>query len=290
MGERGERRGYRVERGLVYAAPGGKRLRMTLYLPDGRHRGPRPGIVAMHGGAWIVGTRRQQAWYFRQFARQGIAVMTIEYRKMPKYSFPNCLHDSKAAVRWLRTHGPEWGVDPDRIAAFGASSGGHLAGLLATTRPEDGLEGTENLGCSSAVKCAVALYGSVDLTNFRDMDATGPMKRMGKRFLRKFVGPDERWEGHDAYEAASPGTYATPDSAPVLLVHGDKDAIVPVAQSRTFAETLRNNDVEVHLVEVPGRPHGFDFVYWGERRRILGEMLSFLDTKIGPYREESKNG
>ena len=96
-----------------------------------------PGVVLIHGGAWLFGTRYQLHWYGSRLARAGYVAASINYRMLPMYPFPYCIHDCKAAVRWLRLHADEYGIDPERIAAFGNSAGGHLAGLLATTRPRD---------------------------------------------------------------------------------------------------------------------------------------------------------
>jgi len=158
---------FRTERGIVFAEPDGRRLKATLYCPADHQFGdseavkagrkPLPGMVLIHGGGWIIGSRHQQAWYCRAFAKAGYVVMTIEYRMMPKYCFPECVYDCKAAVRWMRLRADWLGVDPSRIVAFGASAGGHLAAFLATTGPEDGFEGTENPGPSTEVSAVISL-------------------------------------------------------------------------------------------------------------------------------------
>lgn len=116
-----------------------------MYVPDDDSTALRPGIVLIHGGGWMLGTRYQQSWYCRNFARNGYVVMTIDYRLMPKCAFPDCLHDCKAAVRWLRLNAERYRIDPNHIITFGASAGGHLAALLATTEPGDGLEGGKRI-------------------------------------------------------------------------------------------------------------------------------------------------
>ncbi|NLT60001.1 MAG: alpha/beta hydrolase, partial [Candidatus Hydrogenedentes bacterium] len=156
-------RDLRVDRRIPYARPQGRTLRLDVYQARMRPATPLPAIVAIHGGAWLHGPRAQQWWYLREFARRGYVVFTVDYRKLPRHRFPACLHDVKSAVRWMRLHADEYGVDPDRIYAFGASAGGHLSAFLATSVPEDGFEGSENPDASSAVNAAISLYGAVDL-------------------------------------------------------------------------------------------------------------------------------
>ncbi|MBN2308964.1 MAG: alpha/beta hydrolase [Candidatus Hydrogenedentes bacterium] len=277
--------GFRTERGLVFAEPDGRRLKMTLYIPRDDADAPdtlRPGMVLIHGGGWAIGTRYQQAWYCRQFARSGYVVMTIDYRMMPKYPFPNCLHDCKAAVRWLRLNAEQWRVDPQRIVTFGASAGGHLAAFLATTGPEHGFEGDQNPGASSAVSAAVSLYGAVDLTQYRDKKRDGLFARRGRRFLRAFVGEDDPNTVMDAFETASPISYVSPASCPMLFVHGTSDMVVPFSMSERFHERLKEQGVPTRLIPAPGRNHGFDYVHMRQRRALFQEMLAFLEEHDRP--------
>ncbi len=278
---------FRTERGFTYAAPGGKKLKATLYLPEEEPASPVPGLVQMHGGGWVTGTRYQQAWYCRNFARNGIAVMTIDYRMLPRYAFPHCVHDAKAAVRWLRHNASAYGVDPERIAAFGASAGGHLAGFLATTGPEHGFEGEENPGMSSAVYAAISLYGVVDLTKYRDRKPGSPFSGIGRGLIRKFIGQDQPGAEHDAFEVASPITYASPQTCPVMLVHGTSDSLVHFEQSQAFHDRLSELDVPTRLISIDGQ-HGFDFVHHGERQTVFDEMLAFLADPAGARPPEAR--
>ncbi|MCC6695500.1 MAG: alpha/beta hydrolase [Candidatus Hydrogenedentes bacterium] len=275
---------FTTRRGIVYAHAEGRPLRMTLYIPDPDDRPQRPGMVLIHGGAWLLGTRYQQAWYCRQFARAGFVVMTIDYRLMPSHAFPKCLHDSKAAVRWLRLHAGELRVDPERIVTFGASAGGHLAAFLAVTGPEDGLEGPENPGARSDVLAAISLYGAVDLTCYRDMPTHGPLNDVTRRFLDEFSGREGFAPEKHAWEAASPITYARREAKPIFFVHGRSDRIVHFEQTERFHRRLQELGVPTGLVALPNRGHGFDYIFTRQRREVFGQMLSFLGTHV-PERE-----
>jgi len=270
---------YTVDRSIVYARPNGKTCRMTLHLPAGDTGARRPGVLLIHGGAWLFGTRHQLGWYGRHFARQGYVAASINYRMMPKYPFPSCLHDCKAAVRWMRLHADEYGLDPERIAVLGNSAGGHLSAMLATTAPEDGLEGADNPGASSRVQAAIVLYGVADLSYYRSPKGYVRFAGITPKFMERFVGTPQG-EGHDPYDAASPATYAGRRTCPTLFVHGTKDNWVPYAQSVAFCQRLRRLGVPTRLIAVR-HGHAFDLFHLNARRHLFDEIVRFLDEHLG---------
>ncbi len=279
--------GFKTIRDIVYAQPDGRDLLATLYMPedepvDGRLR---PGMVLVHGGGWMFGTRYQQAYYCRNFARQGYVVMTIQYRMMPRHPFPDCVHDAKAAVRWLRSNAGAYQVDPERIVAFGASAGGHIASFLAATTPEHGFEGTENLGPSSHVNAVISLYGAVDLTQYED-DSGGIATRISKAYIRDFaMRKAESLDGHHPLAHASPITYANKHTAPMLFVHGTKDRLVHFEKSLHFYAKLVSYGVPADLITVRGKDHGFDYLFWTKREQVFQKMTRFLELHNQPARE-----
>jgi len=272
--------GIVIEGGIPFAEPEGETLRLTLYLPADGGNEPRPAVLLVHGGGWRFGSRAGAAWYGQRLAENGYVAAAADYRLMPKYTFPSCLHDVKAAVRWLRAHSAEHGIDPQRIGTLGDSAGGHLAALLATTRPEDGFEGDQNLGPSSAVEAAIILYGVLDMTYYRDLPRDRPLSGLGEDYFRRFVG-ESGPDGLDAYEAASPVTYVGADTAPVMLIHGEDDRLAPCDQARTFAERSRGAGVPTRLITLPDRGHAFDRFYLEDRERVFDEMLGFLAEHLG---------
>jgi len=278
-------RDLHIERGHVFAEPTGERLKLDVYEKPQPEKTLRPGIIVIHGGGWVIGPRTQQAWYCRQFARNGYVVMTVDYRMMPKYPFPNCLHDCKAAVRWMRLHADEYGIDPNRIVAFGASAGGHLAAFLAATNPDDGFEGTENPGPATDIRAAISLYGAVDLTKYYDARKSSWFRKRAGKFMCKFVGDATAKEGQDPFEAASPINYAKPGMSPVHLTHGTRDYFVSYRQSRDFYLRLQELGVPTRLLTYPNRNHGFDYIHWKERREIFADMLAFLEEHAGQSSE-----
>lgn len=250
---------------------------MRLYLPAGEYKQPRPAVLLIHGGAWIAGSRGQLDWYGKRLAREGYVAASINYRLMPKYGFPECLYDAKAAVRWLRLNADAYNIDRDRIGVFGNSAGGHLAALLATTANGD-LEGPDNPGPSTEVQAAVIMYGVLDLNYYRKPKGYIRLFGFTTRFVKAFVANAPSGK-HDSYDAASPVTYADSDVCPMLLVHGKKDRQVPYAQSVSFSEQLKRLGVEARLITVK-YGHAFDFFHWKTRKRVFGDILTFLDGHL----------
>ena len=237
--------GVRVRTGVPYAAlPGARPLELDLYLPAG----PAPLVVFLHGGGWRLGSRHaagpQYAGSapFEHLAQAGIGVASIDYRLSGEAVWPAQLHDAKAAVRWLRSRADELGVDPDRIAAWGESAGGHLAALLGLTGPElDGDVGVT--GVPSTVCAVVGWYPPTELATVAD--PADPDSREAQ-LLGTPPAADPRLAAQ-----ASPVTYAGPAAPPFLLLHGDADRLVPHDQSARLAQLLP----DVEFDTLPGADH-----------------------------------
>src|SRR5579871_1270009 len=127
---------------LTYASPGGQPLVLDLYEPSAA-RNPLPVIVFLHGGGWSGGTRTTGPDFARFFARDGFAMVSIEYRLTPAITFPSNVEDVKTAIRWLRAHAAEHRLDPNRIGLWGTSAGATL-GSIAALSPPDLFEGDGN--------------------------------------------------------------------------------------------------------------------------------------------------
>ena len=154
---------------VTYAGEGASTLSMDLYVP--RCTAAPPIAVYFHGGGWARGTRADLAQErLMPLARHGVAVASVSYRLVDVARWPAQLHDAKGAVRWLRAHASEYGIDGTRIGAWGASAGGHLAALLGLTAGLSELEGDVggNLDRDSSVRCVVAWFPPTDLIALTD--------------------------------------------------------------------------------------------------------------------------
>ncbi|WP_165071233.1 alpha/beta hydrolase [Paludisphaera rhizosphaerae] len=252
------------EKDVAYREVDGETLKLDIARPkDGD--GPFPCVVFIHGGGWRAGDKRDFRGGIFGMAGQGAVGVSVQYRFAPKHPFPAQVDDVKAAVRYIREHAKELKVDPDRIAALGGSAGAYLALMLATTGDEDPKDGT-----SSAVKAAVSLAGPVDLT------ITYPI---ASRFmLDDFMGKDHK-DDHAAKEKASPLHHLNAGDAPVLLIHGTKDELVPYEQIPPFAEACKKAGVEAEVLTIEGGGHG-----GGDAealKRAIVKSVSFLRKHLG---------
>jgi acetyl esterase/lipase len=241
----------KVERDIEYAQAGAQSLRLDIYSPK-KTVGKLPVVVWIHGGAWNSGSKDFCPIGF--MAAQNLAIVSIDYRLDTVAPFPAQLYDCKAAIRWLRANAEKYDLDANHIGIFGASAGGHLALLLATTADNPKMEGGVggNLNFSSRVQCVCAFYPPTELNRLVSdpktrADANGDVAKL----IGGAVG-----ENVDKALAASPLTYVDKNCAPVFLMHGGADALVPPDQSRIFYDALLNAGVEAQLEIIPGKGHG----------------------------------
>jgi acetyl esterase/lipase len=244
--------GVRVLAGVPYAAvPGVRPLELDLYLPPAD--GPAPVVVFLHGGGWRVGSRHSAGPAYRgadptpfeQLAQAGIAVASADYRLSGEALWPAQLHDAKAAVRWLRHRADELGIDPDRIASWGESAGGHLAELLGLTPDDPALEGEVGVtGPSSRVTAVAAWYAPSDVAAVATDLGTDPADASTREALLLGAAPSTVPE---LAAQASPISHVSPTAPPFLLLHGRADRLIPCPQSERLAERLP--DVELHTYD-----------------------------------------
>lgn len=262
----------RLEAGLVYSHAGGQELQLDVIRPADTTPVRRPAVVYFHGGGWQAGKRQDAHRMLRFLAAQGFVGVTVSYRFAPAFPWPAQVHDAKTAVRYVRSHANEWGIDPARIAAAGDSAGGYLALMLGVTQPADGLEGGgEWSEVSSRVQAVVSYYSAADFTvrlapaqpataeetkRQAELEALfqAYYKKSGRQVLADWSGTDN--PDDPVWRRLSPVTYIDAGDAPVLILHGDADVVVPVAQARLLDRALGAVGVPHELVVVPGGDHG----------------------------------
>jgi acetyl esterase/lipase len=248
-----------IEDDITYGKAGDTELKLDLSRPQGA--GPYPAIVFIHGGGWSGGSRQAYRGQIQEAARRGYVAVTISYRLM-KYDeakkettaadpiFPAQIHDAKAAIRWVRANARKYGIDPERIGVTGGSAGGHLSLLVGLTDPASGLEGDSgNPGQSSRVQAVVNVFGPTDMAYCFEKSSVAWIFRL-------FMGGTPA-EAGERYQAASPITYVSKDDPPVLTLHGDQDALVPVEQARVLDEKMKAAGASHTLIVFTGQGHGF---------------------------------
>jgi acetyl esterase/lipase len=236
--------GARTLLNIAYVPNGGERQMLDLYLPaTGTNL---PLIVWIHGGGWTGGSKEKPPGL--RFLRHGFALASINYRLSQDALFPAQLIDCKAAIRWLRAHATENGINPNRIGVWGASAGGHLVALLGTTGDTKEFDTGENSGVSSRVQAVCDWFGPTDFTSELKQESLDSLE------ARLIGGPIS--QNLQKAQRANPIHYISKDDPPFLIMHGDKDPVVPLHQSELLADALKKAGVEVTLRVVPGGEHG----------------------------------
>lgn len=231
-----------VEKDITYCTVDGVELKMDVYYPS-ENNGRFAVTMYVHGGGWSSGDKAQGAGAIEipELQKAGFLVVSVNYRLAPEYEFPAMIEDVKCAVRSLRAHADEYNLDPNRIGVWGGSAGGHLVALLGTSDESAGFDVGEYLEYSSRVQAVVDMFGPADLT----VQFQG-----GYESARRVFGD------FDA-ALASPVTYVTADDPPFLMLHGEKDALVPIEQSEILLAALQAAGVPAELVPVVNAGHSF---------------------------------
>ena len=244
---------------------GGKRNHLEIWRgPEAPTNGSAPVLLQVHGGAWLIGHKAQQAQpLMEHMTSRGWVCVSINYSLSPKKAWPSHIIDVKRAIAWVKAHIAEYGGDPNFVVITGGSAGGHLSSLAALTandlRFQPGFESAD-----TTVQGAVPMYGVYDFLN-RDGSGRADMLE----FMEDYVIKTKRADDHEAWDAASPFARVHADAPPFMVVHGTNDSLVPVEQARAFGELLRKTSTQpVVFVELPGAQHAFDTT-WSPRTHAL---------------------
>jgi acetyl esterase/lipase len=250
------------------------RLRLDVVRPAGAAPGDRrPGILQIHGGAWIFGDKREQGHpLLGHLATHGWVAINANYRLSPRVAAPEHLIDCKKAIAWWRRHAEEYGGDPDFLCVTGGSAGGHLTALVALTpnqaRFQPGFEDVD-----TSVRAAVPFYGVYDFTNrFGTWH-----KDTVKRFFGPYVMQSRLEDEPEAWADYSPIDQVNADAPPFLVVHGSIDTLAPVEDAREFVERLRAvSGNPVLYAEMAGAQHAFEIFGSFRTARVIEGVERFL--------------
>lgn len=261
-----EREPITFELDVPYAETDNPRQRLDLYRPQEPSEEALPVIVFFHGGGWYQGDKADGAARVMPFVSSGdYAAVSVGYRLSDEATWPAQLHDSKAAIRWIKANADEHGLDPDRLAVWGHGAGGHLALMLGMTGDEPKLEG--DLGpddeVASEVAAVVNFFGVTDMMALvdqpSDFDRSSPEAPEARLLGGALPENEEQAIG------ASPVTYVSEGDPPVLTLHGDEDTVVPYDQAVRLDVALTDTGEPSYFITVPGAGHG-DFPEEAEKR------------------------
>ncbi|MDL2059908.1 alpha/beta hydrolase [Mesosutterella sp. AGMB02718] len=246
-----------------------------------------PAIVYVTGGGFINANKDNGIQLRMHLAEAGYVVASIQYRVAPTARFPQPLEDVKAAIRYLKAHAKQFGIDPERVGIVGGSAGGYLSAMAGTTSGTTAFDKGDNLNFSSEVKAAVDLYGLSDLTRIGD-DHSERVKQAHKSAGSTealWVNGSPVFGGRDggiladkeAAEKANPIAYISKKSAPMLLMHGTKDTVVSPSQTDLLFQALQKKNIPSRRYLVEGAAHGG--IYWNQKE-VLDVITRFFDSYL----------
>ncbi len=266
--------GVKAERNIPYVENGHRNQVLDIFLPEQPSGKPLPLMIWIHGGAWAAGSQANPPVLY--LVRNGFAVASIQYRFSQDAIWPAQAYDCKAAIRFLRANAAKYNFDPDHFGVGGDSAGGHLAAFIGTSGDAKEMEGDlGNNNVSSRVQAVVDWFGPTDLTLMGSQS--------GPHSMIKHDGPDAPeahllggpvQEKRELAKTANPLTYINKNAPPFLIMHGDNDQVVPLAQSVILAKALIDAGVEVTMKTIPGAGHEDPTFRNAENHRLIEDFLS----------------
>lgn len=267
-----------TEPNVIFGTYSGLALLMDVYKPAAPNG---YGIVVIPGSGWhtqlpynanLLKQSQEFSRYIPKLTGAGYTAFVITHRAAPRFHFPDAVDDAQRAVRYVRQNASRYGIDKDRIGAFGASSGGHLVSMLGTLDGKGTADSPDPVEQqSSKVQCVAALYPVTDPAKVNTPS--------GLQAVTSFMGAPARFDPKRFREAA-PVNHVSPDDPPFLLIHGDGDKTVPFDQSEGMEAALKKSGVLVKLVRVPGGDHGSDFPGNTEKADWPAMILEWFETHL----------
>ncbi len=270
-------RAVRVTRNIDYWGDGNKRHRLDVFQSRLAPPGKAPVMVYIHGGAWMIGEKREQGKpMMYELVARGWVCVAINYRLSPKATWPDHIVDAKRAVSWVKEHIGEYGGDASFVAVSGGSAGGHLCALLALTAGDPSFQpGFEQ--ADTTVQASVPFYGVMDLTSSPDGSAIfGPGLR---QMLEKQVMKTKESEHPELFRDASPTFRVRVEAPPFFVLQGVNDTLVPVESARVFVDRLRAVSLApVAYAELPLAQHAFDVLASLRCQATTSAVADFLEA------------
>ena len=266
--------GVRLLANLVYVkdstSPGHK---LDIYLPkplvtastNSANKTKPQLVVWIHGGGWRGGDKKGGP--IKALLDAGFAVASINYRLSGEAKWPAQLDDCREALSWLDAHAPEYGIDKNKIALWGASAGGHLVLMLALKD-----------GTAHGVTAACDWFGPTDLVGYLQSKKTSPN---GIEMIKQLLDANTDEQLITAAKDASPIYFieAAKKTPALLVVHGKQDPLVPVDQSETLVQKMKSTGNENVTLKVVDGGHGFP----GFNDETISTVIKFFNQNLSNY-------
>jgi acetyl esterase/lipase len=266
-----------------------KTLKMDILAP--KAPGKHPLVVYVTGGGFIVAPKESALNLRTYVAEAGFVVASIEYRTTNDHAnYRDGLADVKSAVRFLRAHANEYGIDPTRVAVWGESAGGYLVAMTGVTNGQKKFDIGDNLNQSSAVQAVIVKFGAADMSKVgADLDDKT------RKFYADPNNPIMHYLDGQASTAANPITYIQPSDPAFLIFHGSQDRIISPSETLALHNALTAAGVSSKRYVLKGANHG-DMIFMGDStaglpwstNQVMNIMVDFLKHEIGEHRAQAK--
>ncbi len=278
---------YDRQEDVIYGRKDGLAMTMDVFTPKEKKNGA--AVIFCVSGGWFSAHEAINPGFLQEFLNRGYTVFAVVHGSQPKYTNLDAISDMNRAVRFIRAHAKDYGVDPNRFGITGASAGGHLSLMIGTAGDAGAPNANDPIDReSSRVQAVACFFPPTDFLNYGKEGENA----MGRGVLKDFRAPfdyqqydgqkrefveitDEKRIDEIAHEI-SPVYHATKDDPPTLIIHGDADNLVPIQQAELMIAKLKEAGVEAELVTKPGAAHG-----WSGIDKDIVVFADWFDKKLG---------
>jgi acetyl esterase/lipase len=266
---------------VIYGRKFGTALTMDVFTPKEKQNGA--GIIWTVSGGWFSSHQSINLDFLRELLNRGYTVFAVVHGSQPKYTIPEAVEDMNTAVRYIRSHASEFGVDPNRLGITGGSAGGHLSLMIGTAGTEGNPSGADDVAkVSSRVQAVACFFPPTDFLNYGtpgfEWLNQGPKDAFRAPFDFEQWNPDRKYfeavdepTRKEIAKQVSPAYHVSKDDPPTLLIHGDKDFLVPLQQSELIIEKFKAEGVPCELVVKKGDAHGWKD--WHDDMRTIADWF-----------------
>lgn len=253
---------------VIYGRKWGTALTLDVFTPKEKPNGA--GVIFCVSGGWFSSHDNINLGFVAEFLKRGYVCFAVVHGSQPKFTIPEVLEDMHRAVRYVRHHAKEYGVDPDRLGITGGSAGGHLSLMMGTTGKDGDPKAKDPVDRESSKVAAVGCF--FPPTDFLNYGKDGAVM-LGRGLLEGFKAPfdfteldpltrsfnlvSDETKRRAIGKQISPVYHVSKTSAPALIIHGDKDALVPIQQAERIIKRYKAEGVECELVVKAGGAHGW---------------------------------
>jgi len=277
---------YTRKEDVIYGRKYGLAMTMDVFAPKEKPNGL--GIIFCVSGGWFSAKENVNANFYKPFLKRGYTVFAVVHGSQPKFTIPEVLDDMHRAVRFIKLHSKDYGVDPERLGIAGASAGGHLSLMQGNAFLPENPKAPNPLDRASSRVAAIACF--FPPTDFLNYGKPGNIA-LGGGTLAAFRPPFDFWEREkgtnklvviadeerrqEIGKAISPITHVKKASAPALIIHGDADALVPIQQAEVIRDKYKEVGVPFELVVKKGAGHG-----WADIGADIEKLADWFDKHL----------